>query len=98
MRRRIPCIASVLGRCKRCNSARGDQTGRHFVDAALLGSAFNEAEYRRVFRSMEQDRVDALMVSDEPENSAYRPTIVELAAKGRIPAIIRAANTSKLAG
>ena len=57
------------------------------LKAALLDSAFNEAEYRRVFRSMEQDRADALMVSDEPENFTYRATIVELAAKGRIPTI-----------
>ena len=57
------------------------------LKAALLGNAFNEAEYQRVFRSMEQDRADALMVSDEPENSINRETIVELAAKGRIPAI-----------
>jgi putative ABC transport system substrate-binding protein len=34
---------------------------------------------------MEQDRADALMVSDEPEHVTYRATIVELAAKGRIP-------------
>ena len=53
----------------------------------MLGAAFNEAEYQRVFRSMEQDRADAFMVSDEPENSINRATIVELAAKGRIPAI-----------
>jgi putative tryptophan/tyrosine transport system substrate-binding protein len=49
--------------------------------------AFDEAEYQRAFKSMEQDRVDAFMVSDEPENSINRETIVELAAKGRIPAI-----------
>src|SRR5712691_11687198 len=55
------------------------------LKAALLGSAFNEAEYQRVFRSMEQDRADALMVSEEPEHTTYRATIVELAAKGRIP-------------
>jgi putative tryptophan/tyrosine transport system substrate-binding protein len=36
---------------------------------------------------MEQDHADALMVSDEPEHGAYRATIVELAAKGRLPAI-----------
>jgi putative ABC transport system substrate-binding protein len=52
----------------------------------LLGS-FNEAEYQRVFTSMEQDRADALMVSEEGEHLSYRATIVELAAKGRIPAI-----------
>jgi len=57
------------------------------LKAALLGNAFNEAEYQRVFRSMEQDRADALMVSDEPEHVTYRATIVELAAKGRIPTI-----------
>jgi putative ABC transport system substrate-binding protein len=53
----------------------------------VMLSAFDEAEYQRVFRSMEQDRADAFMVSDEPENSINSETIVELAAKGRIPAI-----------
>jgi len=53
----------------------------------VMLSAFDEAEYQRVFRSMEQDRADAFMVSDEPENSIHRVTIVELAANGRIPAI-----------
>jgi putative tryptophan/tyrosine transport system substrate-binding protein len=53
----------------------------------VMLSAFDKAEYQRVFRSMEQDRADAFMVSDEPENSTNRKTIVELAAKGRIPAI-----------
>jgi len=56
------------------------------LSPAMLG-AFNEAEYERVFRSTEQDRADGLMVSDEPEHFAYRATIVELAAKGRIPTI-----------
>ena len=57
------------------------------LSPAMLGSAFNEAEYQRVFRSMGQDRVDAFMVSEEPEHVTYRATIVELAAKGRIPTI-----------
>jgi putative ABC transport system substrate-binding protein len=56
------------------------------LSPAML-SAFNEAEYQRVFRSMEQDRADAFMVSDEPENGINRVTIVELAAKGRIVTI-----------
>jgi putative ABC transport system substrate-binding protein len=55
------------------------------LKAALLGSAFNEAEYQRVFRSMEQDRADALLVSHEAEHFTYRATIIELAAKDRIP-------------
>jgi putative tryptophan/tyrosine transport system substrate-binding protein len=57
------------------------------LKAALLGSAFNEAEYQRVFRSMEQDRADALMVSEDAEHVTNRATIVELAAKGWIPTI-----------
>jgi putative tryptophan/tyrosine transport system substrate-binding protein len=57
------------------------------LKAALLGSAFNEAEYQRVFTSMEQDRADALMVSEEVEQIASRATIVESTAKGRIPTI-----------
>src|SRR4051812_48817525 len=55
--------------------------------AALLGNGFNEAEYQRVFRSMEQDPLDARMVSDEAEHFTNRAMIVELAAKRRIPAI-----------
>jgi putative tryptophan/tyrosine transport system substrate-binding protein len=48
---------------------------------------FTEAEYQRVFKSMQQDRADALMVSDESEHSAYRAVIIDLAAQGRIPTI-----------
>lgn len=57
------------------------------LSATLLGSAFNEEEYRRIFTSMEQDRAEALMVSAEPEHITYRATIVDLAARGRIPTI-----------
>src|SRR6476660_2712982 len=55
------------------------------LKAALLDSAFHEAEYQRVFRSMEQDRAVALLVSDEAEHAPNTATIVELAAKGQIP-------------
>ena len=57
------------------------------LKAALLESAFNEAEYQRVFKSMEHDRADALMVSEEVEQITNRATILELAAKDRIPTI-----------
>jgi putative ABC transport system substrate-binding protein len=57
------------------------------LKAALLGSVFKEAEYQRAFRSMEQDRADALMVSDEAEHFTNHATIIELAAKDRIPTI-----------
>jgi putative tryptophan/tyrosine transport system substrate-binding protein len=54
------------------------------LKAALLGSTINEVEYQRVFRSMEQDRADALLVSEDSEHLTNRATIVGLAAKDRI--------------
>jgi putative ABC transport system substrate-binding protein len=57
------------------------------LTSTLLGTTFNEAAYRRAFDSLEQDRVDGLMVSSEAEHFAYRVILVELAAKSRIPAI-----------
>jgi putative ABC transport system substrate-binding protein len=54
---------------------------------ALLGSPVNEAAYQHVFASMQQERVDALVVSDEAEHITNRVVLVELAAKSRIPAI-----------
>src|SRR6266702_2036917 len=50
-------------------------------------SSFNEQEYQRVFNSMEHERVDGILVSDESEHVTYRRLLVELAAKTRIPAI-----------
>jgi putative ABC transport system substrate-binding protein len=55
------------------------------LKAALLDSGFNEQEYQRAFRSMEQGRVDALIVSDEAEHFTNHATIIELAAKDRLP-------------
>src|SRR5450755_2603085 len=53
----------------------------------LLGSSVNEQEYERVFNSMKRDGVESLMISDEGEHIAFIPTIVELAARTRIPTI-----------
>ena len=50
-------------------------------------TSFNEQEYQRVFNSMEHERVDGILVSDESELFAYRRLLVELAAKTRIPTI-----------
>ncbi len=55
--------------------------------AAVLDSIVNEAAYQRVFNLMEQERVDALLVSDNPEHLTFRQLLVELAAKSRIPAL-----------
>jgi hypothetical protein len=38
----------------------------------LLGPTFNEAAYESAFKSMDQDRADALLVSKEAEHVAYR--------------------------
>jgi putative ABC transport system substrate-binding protein len=56
------------------------------LTGGLLGG-FNEQEYQRVFNSMERDGVDALMTSDDAEHFAFITTIVDFAAKGRLPAI-----------
>jgi putative ABC transport system substrate-binding protein len=53
--------------------------------AELLGSSLSEAEYQRVFASMGQDRVEALMVAEEADHLAYRIAVADLAAKSRIP-------------
>jgi putative tryptophan/tyrosine transport system substrate-binding protein len=57
------------------------------VTGALLDGTIDDAQYRRVFAAMEQDRVDALLVSPEAAVFPHRQRIVELAAKSRIPAI-----------
>jgi putative ABC transport system substrate-binding protein len=53
----------------------------------LLGSTFNEAAYESAFKSMEQGRADALLVSNEPEHFAYRAALVRLVAERRLPAM-----------
>src|SRR6266850_3342262 len=50
-------------------------------------SSFDEQEYQRVFNSMEHERVDGILTSDEAEHVTYRRLLVELAAKTRIPTI-----------
>ena len=56
------------------------------LSGALL-STISEQAYQPVFRLMEQDRIDSLVVSDEPEHLPYLASITKLAAKTRIPAI-----------
>jgi putative ABC transport system substrate-binding protein len=52
---------------------------------AVLDSPVHEAEYRRAFAAMAQERVDALLVSEAPENFTHRRLIIELAEKARLP-------------
>jgi putative tryptophan/tyrosine transport system substrate-binding protein len=55
--------------------------------AAVLDGKIDEAEYQRVFAEIEQDRPDALLVGAAGVNFTNRVTIVELAAKHRLPAM-----------
>jgi putative ABC transport system substrate-binding protein len=53
----------------------------------LLEGAIEEGEYRRVFEAMMQERVDALVVSDQAEHYTNRRLIVELAERTGLPAL-----------
>jgi putative tryptophan/tyrosine transport system substrate-binding protein len=52
-----------------------------------LNPPFDEAEYRRVFASIGDEAVDAVIVGDQIENFANRRLIVELLQKRPLPAI-----------
>jgi putative tryptophan/tyrosine transport system substrate-binding protein len=52
-----------------------------------LNPPFDEAEYRRVFASIADEGVDAVMILDQSENFANRRLIVELLKKRPLPAI-----------
>jgi len=54
---------------------------------ALLKGPLQEAEYRRVFAVMAQERVDAVIVNDTPENATYQRLIAELAGNARLPTV-----------
>jgi putative tryptophan/tyrosine transport system substrate-binding protein len=54
-----------------------------------LERPIDEAEYRRAFAAVAQDRPDAIMVNLETENITNRKLIVELAEKSRLPTIYR---------
>lgn len=53
----------------------------------LLGATINEAAYESAFQSMEQQRADAVLPSDEGEHVTYRATLVKMVAKSRLPAM-----------
>jgi putative tryptophan/tyrosine transport system substrate-binding protein len=55
--------------------------------APVLDHPADEQEYQRVFAALAQEGAEGLVVSDESENSIHRRLIVELAARGRLPAI-----------
>jgi putative ABC transport system substrate-binding protein len=54
---------------------------------ATLGSTINEAEYKRVFNSIQRDQADGIMISEESENYTHRLLLVQLVQQIGLPAI-----------
>jgi putative ABC transport system substrate-binding protein len=57
------------------------------LNAAVFDEKFDEATYRRAFAAFEQDKPDGLLVSDYKGHTTNYGTIIELAAKYRLPAM-----------
>jgi putative tryptophan/tyrosine transport system substrate-binding protein len=55
------------------------------LNAQVLDGKINAASYQRAFEVFEQDRPNALMVTESPVHFTNRATIIELAAKHRFP-------------
>lgn len=55
--------------------------------AGELLASFDDGEYRRVFGTLKQERVDAIIVSEESEHLTYRELLVELVAESSVPAV-----------
>ena len=81
------CIAVALGTTVWRGGPSRSEACWHFLNPLLLGSTINEAAYESAFKSMDQDRADALLVSNENEHFAYRAALVKLVAERRLPAM-----------
>jgi putative tryptophan/tyrosine transport system substrate-binding protein len=77
--------------------AAAQKLGISFVGPPLEG-IIDEAEYRRVFTVLTEERADALIVDDLAENNAYSRLIIELAEKSRLPAIFPYRDFAALGG
>jgi putative ABC transport system substrate-binding protein len=73
------------------------RTGVRTVNVGLE-SPINRLEYERVFAMLALERADALVVLPAPENILNAQTIVELAARDRLPAIYRIRDFSEAGG
>jgi putative ABC transport system substrate-binding protein len=72
------------------------QAGISLVGPPL--ETISEAEYRRVFELMTQERADGLIVSSQGEHGTYSRLIIELAEKSRLPAIFDGRSFAELGG
>ena len=74
---------NILGKAAKEAAARA---GLSLVGPPL-DTPIGEAEYRRVFTAMMEQRPDALLVSDYNENMTHRRLIADLARMHRLPAV-----------
>jgi putative tryptophan/tyrosine transport system substrate-binding protein len=63
-----------------------------------LEGPFQDAEFRRVFAAMSQNRLNALIVSSETEIFSNRALIVQLAEQAKLPTIYAAREYTELGG
>jgi putative tryptophan/tyrosine transport system substrate-binding protein len=60
-----------------------------------LRAPVNEASYRRIFETMQQDHVDGVVILADPENYTHRHLLGRLAQECRLPAISLYTDTTK---
>jgi putative ABC transport system substrate-binding protein len=85
------------GRSAEVSRAAAARLGISLIGCLLDGSAL-EADYRRVFAAMPDDRLDALVVNEQAEHFAYQRLIVDLAQQVRLPAIYPYREYAELGG
>jgi len=74
---------SAVGRVVR-DSAR---TMGFALQGWLLEGSLRDAEYRRLFASMSQERAQAVIIGDDAENFTYRKLIIDLAEETHLPTV-----------
>jgi putative ABC transport system substrate-binding protein len=68
------------------------------IVGSRLKATVSEAEYRRVFTTLEQEQAQALIINEQSENTVWRHLIVELAEKVRLPAVYPNREFAKIGG
>lgn len=81
---------------------RGMREGAQRLGVSLvlapLGSAINEAEYRRVFSLLQRDHVDGIVFSEDGEHYGYRFLLVKLVQQIGVPAIYTFSDQAEAGG
>jgi putative ABC transport system substrate-binding protein len=86
-------VGLLLGRgiIPRSPQSVGIQEAAQQAGITLIGppleDTVDEAEYRRVFKAMTQERAEALIVGNQTEHQTHSRLIIELAEESRLPAL-----------